>query len=51
MVSRGGSHLGVGGEMTTRKEASAVFFLLIGGGEREGVVPVPHVGDGRPTAC
>jgi hypothetical protein len=32
-----------------RKDASASFLLLIGGGEREGVVPVLHVGDGRPT--
>jgi hypothetical protein len=33
------------------KESSAGFFLLIGGGEREGVVPVLHVNNGRLTAC
>jgi hypothetical protein len=35
------------------KEASAGYFLPISGGEREreGVVPVPHIGDGRPTSC
>jgi hypothetical protein len=27
------------------------LFLLIGRGEREGVVLVPRVGDGRPLAC
>jgi hypothetical protein len=32
----GGSHLDVGGETTMGKEASTSFFLLIGGGEREG---------------
>jgi hypothetical protein len=50
-MSEGGSHLDVGGETTMGKEASASFFLLIGGGERErGAVPVQHVGDGWPTA-
>jgi hypothetical protein len=34
-----------------RKEASVSFFLLIGGGERYGVVSVPHVGDGWLVAC
>jgi hypothetical protein len=37
--------------MVTGKETSAGFFLLIGGGERDGVVPVLHVGDGRLMAC
>jgi hypothetical protein len=50
-ASGGGSHLSIGGEMATEKEASVDFFLLIGGREREGVVLVPHVGDGHPTAC
>jgi hypothetical protein len=36
--------------MVMGKEASAGFFLLIGGGEREGAVLVSHVGDGWPTA-
>jgi hypothetical protein len=47
-VSGGGSLLNVGGETETGKEASADFFLHIGRGEREGVVPVLHVDDGRP---
>jgi hypothetical protein len=34
-MSEGGSHLDVGGETTMGKEASASFFLLIDGGERE----------------
>ena len=37
------------GEKAMGKEASTGFFLLIGGGEREGVVPVPHIGGGRPV--
>jgi hypothetical protein len=49
-VSGGGSLLNAGGETETGKEASAGFFLHIGGGEREGVVPVLHVDDGRPMA-
>jgi hypothetical protein len=32
-VSGGGSHLDVGGETARGKEASASFFLFIGGGE------------------
>jgi hypothetical protein len=51
VASGGGSHLGVAGETATVKKASAGFFLLIGGGEREGVVPVSQIGDSRPTAC
>jgi hypothetical protein len=51
VASGGGSHLGVGGETMIEKEASPEFFLLIGGGEREGVVPVLHISDVRPTAC
>jgi hypothetical protein len=39
------------GENGEREEASADVFLFIGGGVREGVVPVLHVGVGRPTAC
>jgi hypothetical protein len=50
-ASGGGSHLSIGGETATEKEASVDFFLLIGGREREVVVLVPHVGDGQPTAC
>jgi hypothetical protein len=50
-VSGGRSHLGTGGDTEIGKQASAGFFLLIGGGEREGVVPVPYIGDGWPTAC
>jgi hypothetical protein len=34
-ASGGGSHLSIGGEMATEKEASVDFFLLIGGRERE----------------
>jgi hypothetical protein len=35
----------------TEKEVAAGFFLLIGGGERESVVPVLLIGDTRPMAC
>jgi hypothetical protein len=48
--SGGGSQLGVGGETAMGKEAWAGFFLLIGRGEREGVVSVPHISDSRPMA-
>jgi hypothetical protein len=51
VASGGGSHLGVGGETMIEKEASPGVFLLICIGEREGVVPVLHIGDDRPTAC
>jgi hypothetical protein len=47
-VSRGGSHLSVGGETVTGKEASAAFFLLIGGGEREWSRSCTLVTVGRP---
>jgi hypothetical protein len=50
VASGGGSHLGVGGETAMGKEASDGFFLLIGGGERGGVVSVQHVSDSWPTA-
>jgi hypothetical protein len=51
-VSGGGSHLVVGGETVSVKEALAAFFLLVCGGER-GSGPDPahrrRLTDGLPT--
>jgi hypothetical protein len=38
-------HLSDGGKSNGEKEASASFFLFIGGGEREGGILFPLVGD------
>jgi hypothetical protein len=50
-MSGGGSDLDVGRETAMEKEPSANLFLVKGGRERERVVSVLHIGDGRPMAC
>jgi hypothetical protein len=46
-----GTHLGIGEKATGKRKLWPAFSFFIVGGERGGVVPVPHISDSQPTAC